>query len=53
MHFALCALALVVRLVARRILVEAVEAVEAAADFLVLAPGALELQSSRSNRLSA
>ena len=40
MHFALCALALVVRLVARRILVEAVEAVEAAADFLVLAPGA-------------
>ena len=30
-----------------------VEAVEAAADFLVLAPGALELQSSRSNRLSA
>ena len=37
MHFALCALALVVRLVARRILVEAVEA---AADFLVLAPGA-------------
>ena len=37
MHFALCALALVVRLVPRRILVEAVEA---AADFLVLAPGA-------------